>query len=185
METEDEFGLIYERCYADVYRYVARRAGAGDAADLTADVFTVAWRRFAVLPRDRPLPWLYTTARNVLANHVRARAKEADASGRAARAAAADSAGTAEPDVADRVSGRAAVRQAWQGLSERDREVLALIGWEGLSVKDAARAAGCSPAAFSVRLMRARARLRRRLAGADQDRGSTSDVFARESGVTP
>jgi RNA polymerase sigma-70 factor (ECF subfamily) len=179
LEAADDFRLIYEQCYADVYRYVARRVGTVDAADLTADVFTVAWRRMSVLPRDSPLPWLYTTARKVLANHLRSRAKEVNAS----HMATTDTSDS--PDIGEQVSSRAAVHQAWQGLSERDREVLALIGWEGLSVKDAAVAAGCSAAAFSVRLMRARARLRRRLAGADPDSTTTIDVFNRESGVTP
>lgn len=176
MEAADEFRLIYEQYYADVYRYIARRAGTVDAPDLTADVFTVAWRRMSALPRDRPLPWLYTTARNVLANYLRRRAKEVNAM------ALTDNGSL--PDIGEQVSGRDAVYQAWQGLSERDREVLALIGWEGLSVKDAAIAAGCSAAAFSVRLMRARARLRRRLAGTDPDSTTTIDVLNRESGVT-
>ncbi|UWE07705.1 RNA polymerase sigma factor [Actinacidiphila bryophytorum] len=171
MDSADEFRLIYERCYADVYRYVVRRAGAADAADLTADVFTVAWRRLAVLPKDRALPWLYATARNVVANHLRGRAAAAGA----AHVLAAEGAASA-PDVGDQVAGRDAVHQAWRGLPERDREVLALVGWEGLPVKDAAAVVGCSVAAFSVRLMRARGRLRRRLAGTDADPSMDRDA---------
>jgi RNA polymerase sigma-70 factor (ECF subfamily) len=44
-------------------------------------------------------------------------------------------------------------------LPERDREALLLVTWEDLPVRMAARAAGCSPAAFAVRLHRARRRL--------------------------
>jgi RNA polymerase sigma-70 factor (ECF subfamily) len=54
---------------------------------------------------------------------------------------------------------------AWEQLSTVDREVLALVAWEELSVADAASALGCSAPVFSVRLYRARHRLRRLLAG--------------------
>ena len=45
-----------------------------------------------------------------------------------------------------------------------DREVLALIAWEELSVAEAARVLGCSAPQFSLRLFRARRRLERLLA---------------------
>ena len=57
---------------------------------------------------------------------------------------------------------------AWRELREADREVLSLIAWEELSVADAARALGCSAAAFSVRLHRARRRLERLLARSEE-----------------
>jgi len=46
---------------------------------------------------------------------------------------------------------------------EADREVLLLVGWEQLSLRDAAAAFGCSETTFRVRLHRARKRLRRLL----------------------
>ena len=52
---------------------------------------------------------------------------------------------------------------AWGQLNGGDREVLALVAWEELSVADGARALGCSAPVFSVRLHRARRRLRRLL----------------------
>jgi RNA polymerase sigma-70 factor, ECF subfamily len=51
------------------------------------------------------------------------------------------------------------VRKALALLSERDREALILVAWHELSGARAARAAGCTRAAFAVRLHRARARL--------------------------
>jgi DNA-directed RNA polymerase specialized sigma24 family protein len=48
---------------------------------------------------------------------------------------------------------------AWAELNETDREVLALVAWEELRVRDAALVLGCSPPVFSVRLHRARRRL--------------------------
>jgi RNA polymerase sigma-70 factor (ECF subfamily) len=49
-------------------------------------------------------------------------------------------------------------------LSPREREALLLVAWEGLASDRAARAAGCSPAAFRVRLHRARRRVAAQLA---------------------
>jgi RNA polymerase sigma-70 factor (ECF subfamily) len=48
-------------------------------------------------------------------------------------------------------------------LSERDREVLRLVAWEGLSLRDAARVLGCSAVACRVRYHRAKSRLAARL----------------------
>lgn len=53
---------------------------------------------------------------------------------------------------------------AWERLTAADREILALVAQEELSVADAARALGCSAPVFSVRLYRARRRLRQLLA---------------------
>ena len=58
---------------------------------------------------------------------------------------------------------RTLVRRALAGLSERDREVLMLVAWEGLDPAGAARVAGCTRATFAVRLHRARKRLDRAL----------------------
>jgi DNA-directed RNA polymerase specialized sigma24 family protein len=51
------------------------------------------------------------------------------------------------------------MRVAIGRLSERHREALTLVAWHGLSGARAAEAAGCSRAAFAVRLHRARSRL--------------------------
>lgn len=59
------------------------------------------------------------------------------------------------------------MRAALHRLSERDREALMLVAWHGLSGERAARAAGCTRAAFAVRLHRARARLAAQLESLD------------------
>ena len=48
-------------------------------------------------------------------------------------------------------------------LRARDREALRLVAWEGLSIADAARAAGVPRATFAMRLHRARRRLAQQL----------------------
>jgi RNA polymerase sigma-70 factor (ECF subfamily) len=54
-------------------------------------------------------------------------------------------------------------------LSERDREILLLVAWDGLEPARAARALGARPGAFAVRLHRARRRLAKLLADPDDD----------------
>jgi RNA polymerase sigma-70 factor (ECF subfamily) len=56
-----------------------------------------------------------------------------------------------------------AFETAFKRLSEGDQEVLALITWEGLDARRAAVALGCSVGAVTMRITRARRRLRRLL----------------------
>jgi RNA polymerase sigma-70 factor (ECF subfamily) len=70
-----------------------------------------------------------------------------------------------EPSAADDSGDYHDVRlwAAWAELRDGDREVLALIAWEELSVAEAARVLNCPAPVFSVRLHRARRRLERLL----------------------
>jgi RNA polymerase sigma-70 factor (ECF subfamily) len=170
METPDEFREMYTRHYDAVLRYAWRRVGADAAPDVAAEVFTTAWRRMADVPRQ-PLPWLYGVARNVVANHARGRQRADRLLARVPRT-------TELRDIGDQVTSGSVIRQAWQSLGPGDRELLALIGWEGLTVGEAARALGCTAAACSVRLYRARRRLR----GALEELGHHGNVSRREAG---
>jgi len=58
-------------------------------------------------------------------------------------------------------------------LSPLDREALFLVAWEDLTPAQAARALGINAAAFRVRLLRARGRLRTRL---DEDADDCAPV---------
>jgi RNA polymerase sigma factor (sigma-70 family) len=60
-------------------------------------------------------------------------------------------------------------RQAFERLSDDDRELLSLVAWEGLSGHEIAKVLGCSRGAARLRLHRARKRLAKELAGLDPD----------------
>jgi RNA polymerase sigma-70 factor (ECF subfamily) len=48
----------------------------GDVDDAVAEVFLVAWRRLGDMPRGKAVrPWLYGTARRVIANQARSQAR--------------------------------------------------------------------------------------------------------------
>jgi RNA polymerase sigma-70 factor (ECF subfamily) len=152
-ERAAQFSATYAALYGRVHAYAARRVGMEAADEVTAETFLVAWRRFDVIPRE-PLPWLYGVARNVVLRHRVAHARQEAA----LHAMEADWV-AAEPIDSDDVG----LWAAWLRLSTSDREVLALVAWEELPVRDAARSLGCSAPVFSVRLHRARRRFERLL----------------------
>jgi RNA polymerase sigma-70 factor, ECF subfamily len=155
----DRFEGLFRDTYPLVRAYALRRAARDVAQDVVAETFLVAWRRLDDLPDDA-LPWLYGTARRVLANQRRSAARGVALEERLSGALAV----SGSPDVGDRVADAELLRLALGRLSERSREALMLAAWEGLDGVRAASAAGCSKAAFAVRLHRAREQLAAELA---------------------
>jgi RNA polymerase sigma-70 factor (ECF subfamily) len=147
---ETWFTRVYTAQYPSVVNYALRRLADPDAsAELAQEVFVIAWRRRAEVP-DHSLPWLYGVARRLLANQYRARRTAPEL------LPITEAAGTGGADESVAV---ADVRAALATLSERDQEILRLIGWEELSVSEAAQVLGCTRTTAAVRLHRARKRL--------------------------
>lgn len=145
-----------------MWRFARRRCGSSaDADDVTAETFTIAWRRRHDLPAqgERRL-WLFGTARKVIANHHRGNTRRARLTERLAKLPVQVTADPAH-EVVDRSRD---VQGALRSLSPDDREVLILRGWDGLAVREIADLWGCTPNAASLRLHRARGRLREVLA---------------------
>ena len=166
-EAPDIFRPRFERCfrehYASLLAFAIRRLPSREAAeDATAETFAVAWRRRDCIP-DPALPWLYAIALRVIANQRRSGQRRQALGERLARE---PELGAAERDPVDSLSRRDAFAVAFERLSEPEREVLRLVAWDGLDTRDGARALGCSPAAFRVRLHRARRKLAKQLAAA-------------------
>lgn len=149
---EGWFTETYAVHYPHLVRYGLRRLADLDAAaELAQDVFVVAWRRRTDVP-DHSLPWLYGVARRLLANKRRAGPAPVPIT---------------DPDLLrdrrvidpDATVAVAEVRAALATLGELDQEILRLVGWEELTVAEAADVLGCSRTAAAVRLHRARRRL--------------------------
>jgi RNA polymerase sigma-70 factor, ECF subfamily len=162
-EAAEEFTALYADNHRRVYAYAVARAGRPLADEVVAETFLVAWRSFAKMPHAAALPWLLGVARNVIRERHRAEERH-----RTVAAELRAWAREAEPDVADGVAERSVVLAALATLSENDRETLTLIAWDGLSPRAAAHVVNCSTPAFLVRLHRARNRLARAVAAADQ-----------------
>lgn len=149
--TDDEarFSAVFRHLGA-VTAY-ARRRGSRDPEGLAAEAMAIAWRRLDRVPRDDPRPWLYATARNLLLAERRTASADGDLPERC----------TTDPDP---VALDPQLLRALRALSATDREALLLVAWEDLTPAQAANALGVSGAAFRVRLLRARRRLRALLA---------------------
>ena len=155
---EEWFSGLYAAHYPNVLKYGRRRLADLDAAvELAQEVFIVAWRRRAEVP-SHSLPWLYGVARRLLANQWRARrsAPELLPLTDPHRPGEPGAPGVPGPDSVVEI---ADVRAALATLSDLDQEILRLVGWEELTVAEAAQVLGCTRATAAVRLHRARRRL--------------------------
>lgn len=162
MMDEDEFAAVYAATYKPLLGYALRRCDTPeDAADVVAETFATAWRRAADMPAgDEARLWLYGVARRVLANHRRGVLRHSLKTAALRAELAATTPARDESPVAD----------VFRALPGRDRELLALVAWEGLSVTEIATVLGCSRNAVSIRLHRARRRFARALRAAGIDR---------------
>jgi RNA polymerase sigma-70 factor, ECF subfamily len=155
----------FEQIYADhreaVRAYVRRRTSDALVDDVVSETFLVCLRRIDQVP-PQALPWLYGVARKTLANERRKQARTAQSH--------------ALPVGAPGLVGDGMLATAFNALSERDREVLRLVAWEGLSLNDAATVLGCSGVACRVRFHRAKTRLASRLAAATSFRPEPKEV---------
>lgn len=154
--------------YSGLILAYARRRTPDDAAaqDVVAETFTTAWRRLEDLPPgDEARPWLYAVARRVLANAHRSEVRRAALERRLA-------AQPPPPVELHAPFDDGAVARAFAALSDGDRELLTLVGWDGLDRDDMAVVLGCSRGAVRVRLHRARQRFARELAAVGVTRTS-------------
>jgi RNA polymerase sigma factor (sigma-70 family) len=159
------FDAIHAAFNPRLYSFLARLARSREVAE---DLLEETWLRFVThadqLRSDTRLgPWLFTVARNVHITWCRARAVER-------RAVASLDIWPAE-STADSPFERAAaselgrrLERALAGLTVEAREVLLLVGVEGMTPSEAAAVCGVSPEAMRQRLKRARALLAERLA---------------------
>jgi RNA polymerase sigma-70 factor, ECF subfamily len=182
-KAEARFDAYFRAYYADVFAYALRRLGERSAAeDVAAQTFAVAWRRLSAVPVD-PLPWLFGVARRVIRNETRSARRRLRLH---ARISGEDPPGAAR-DPAEPAAARSAIVTALGQLSDGQREVLRLAAWEGMDARRAAEALGCSPAAYALRLHRARGRLAKELAASghvcqEDDAGAFTEVARKEAG---
>ncbi len=165
----DLFEAFYRQNVEGVQRFVARRVDDRErVADLTAEVFLAAItssHRYRA-SRGNPQAWLYGIARITVASERRSRGRELAGFERIRGSALLDEDDGAGIDA--RIDAEARSRElyaAMDRLSEGERAVLELVVLDGLSVSEAAVAAGVRPVTARVRLHRARRKLREELEG--------------------
>ena len=163
------FDAIHAAFNARLYGFLARLTRSRDVAE---DLLEETWMRFVThadhLRADTRLaPWLFTVARNVHITWCRARAVETRTAATldlwppiAATASPFEQAATSELERR--------IEHALASLSVDAREVLLLVGAEGMTPSEAAAVCGISPEAMRQRLKRARAALSERLADSEE-----------------
>jgi RNA polymerase sigma-70 factor, ECF subfamily len=138
--AEPDWDAVYADQLPRVYNFFRYRFGVtADAEDLTARTFEKAWRARHRYRRDVAAfsTWLLSIARNVAADHVRAR-RPLVALEEAATVAAT---GTPE-DEAVRHSNGERLAVLLQSLPERERELLAMKYGAGMTNRAIATATG-------------------------------------------
>ena len=157
IENERRFDDLFAAHGPDIVAYCGWRASsASDAQDVVADVFLTAWRRLDDVPDDPTAArvWLYATARRMLANQRRSNRRRQALHDRLAVEAVSTAPARRSTDE------ESLVHAALDLLGARDREVLLLSEWEGLSPTEIASVLGCRTVTARGRLHRARRRFR-------------------------
>ncbi len=151
-----QFDLLIQEQFDGVWRFARRRcATAADADDVTAETFSIVWRKRHEVPPDHEVrPWLFGIVRRVVANHRRAEARRGRLHERIAERES-----RRQPEMPPTDEGDRTVWAALARLPERDRDLLLMKAWDGLGIADIAMILGCSRNAASVRMHRARRRL--------------------------
>jgi RNA polymerase sigma factor (sigma-70 family) len=174
-----EFELLYRANVEAVTGYFARRsADPNVVADLTADTFVTAITSFGSFDSGKGTAraWVFGIARHVYAAHCEAYGQHQD---RLRRLAGRRDLGPDEvEELLDRIDAERAGRDLISGLGslpDRDRAVVELVDLAGLRPSEAAAALGVTPGAARMRLMRARAQLRRHALTTNQIRGDDND----------
>ncbi len=163
MTAQQRFEEIYAAHAAAVHRYALRRMERGEAEDVVAEVFLIAWRRLEEVPAQ-PRGWLLGVARRVASNARRGERRRTALQ----ELLAAEHLGGAEPAGEERLA------RALLELGEADREALTLVAWDGLSYREAAQALGVGESTFGVRLLRARRSLASALARSPESTNTTT-----------
>jgi len=150
------FEALFREHHPAVRAYARRRVPRAAVDDIVSETFLVVWRRLDDVP-ESPLPWLLAVARNVAGTERRG-AERRQRLWLKAQHGLAERYEPRELEVGD---GR--VLEALKRLSERDREALTLVAWDGLSPSEAAAVLGEPSVRFRKRLQRAIRRLRDQL----------------------
>lgn len=163
-EADLAFDRLYKSSRDDVYAYVASLVRDPAAAeDVTATAFERAYRKRSRFDpsRGEPRAWLFGIARNAALDELRRRGRQAELA-----AEPADLASLPTPESAEASERRLAVSAALARLDPRERELIALKFFAGLTNAEIAAVVGIGESNAGTRLHRAMTKLREACDGA-------------------
>lgn len=155
-ERRARFEALAPELVEPLRRFLVRRTDPATADDVLAETLLVCWRRLDDVPADAALPWAYGVARRCLANAQRGTRRQERLAAKVA---------TVDPP-ADSVPGPDAgphddrLDEALSRLTETEAELVRLWAWEQLTPAEIAAVLDLTPNAVSIRLHRAREKLR-------------------------
>lgn len=153
------FEALYRESRDDVYAYLAGLLRDRSAAEeVTSQAFERAWRRRRQIDpaRGTPRTWLFGIARNAALDELRRRKRTA-----ALPADDLPAPGETAQPTADTAIDRAVLRTALAGLGGRERELVALKFFAGLTNAEIAEVIGVSESNAGTKLHRTIQKLRR------------------------
>lgn len=158
----EAFGELFQRHAPAVFGYCLRRTGEWAVAeDLVSVVFLETWRkRTDVVTQGSVLPWLYSVALGVTRNHRRAQHRYRAA---LTRVPAPFPHTDHADEVTQQVDAERRTKDVIRELSRlprRDREVVEMCAWSGLTQSEIAQALGIPLGTVKSRLARAQRTLR-------------------------
>lgn len=152
------FDRLYRTSRDDVYAYAASLLrDSGAAEEVTATAFERAYRKRSRFDpsRGEARAWLFGIARNAALDELRRRGRRAELA-----ADPADLDAAAVEESAERAERRIAISAALASLEPRERELIALKFFAGLSNKEIAAVVGVSESNAGTKLHRAVTKLR-------------------------
>lgn len=164
-DAEAEFDELYRSSRDDVFAYAAGLLRDRSAAeDVTALAFERAYRKRRRFnpSRGSRRAWLFGIARNAALDELRRRKRSSELVGEVA-----DTEAPSPDDEADVALRRAALRRAMRTLDPRERELVALKFFAGLSNAEIGAVIGASESNAGTKLHRVVEKLRRACDEAD------------------
>lgn len=151
----DRFEAVAALVTEPVRRYLARRTDAETADDALAETLLVCWRRLDDVPEGPDaLPWAYAVAKHALSNAERSQRRQRRLAYRITVVDPPSDVAPEEEQADDRVSA------ALARLRPDEAELIRLWAWEQLGPSEIATVLDLTPNAVSIRLHRARGKLK-------------------------
>lgn len=158
------FEQLYVRYSRSIFRVAMRRLGdRARAEDAVQEAFAAVWRSAASyrVERGPGAPWLYAVARNAIVDRARG---SRELPGDVPETASGEA---GPPERAETDWLRRRVHGALELLPQREREVISLAYWSGLSQSEVADSLGVPLGTVKTRTRAALARLAEILEGED------------------
>lgn len=170
------FGLVFDRHFGALHRYLRRRVGKDLADELAAETFA---RAFAARDRYDPThlnarPWLFGIAANLLRRHARTEKRRLLAYARMGIDPVSSPDLESAEERLDAQEAGPTIATALAALNPGQREILLLFAWADLSYEEIGLALGVPVGTVRSRLSRARSRMRELLPEFGQEQDGSS-----------